>query len=335
MRSAETPHRVLTALRGRARRVAVLVGALLLLGTATAAAYWVASAQVQGTVEASTVGLVQELGPVGDAPSLSGTYTARAPALAGVVSLSNTGSRAATATLTVAARGGAVMDPTLSEAVQVAVAPVGNATECTPQRAMSTSVRGTPASGVTLDKVQVDPGQTVVVCVQTSLAAGDLAVHAGKQFEFTISSSLRYADGEQWTVQAEPLTVSQSIEKDRFEDLPRIEFGNSGNDPTVKWKAVDKGDLYRLSMAHESTPRDRVPFPSEADSQISVAQIVVHGETHKDLLQEFVDSDEDGDGLVRLYIETSKDGGQTWSLTAYAQLHISSKGNGGIKVKGS
>lgn len=138
----------LSAMTDRLRRLAVATLLLVLLGAGSAAAYWTAQATAHSRATAASVGLEQALPLTGGSSPLAGTYSAEELALAGTVTITNTGSRAAEYTLEVAP--GQASSPVLPAAVQIAAAPVTRALDCSPQAAQSGARTGTAEVGLSL-----------------------------------------------------------------------------------------------------------------------------------------------------------------------------------------
>jgi hypothetical protein len=314
------------ALHDRARRITVAVLVLLLLGTATAAAYWTATAQVTTATQAASMGLAQELRPGGQNASLVGPYTAQSSSRAGIVALTNTGSRDGTATLTLASRSGALED-SLPGAVRVSVGLITGDQQCTPQTVPSAPVTGTLASDVTLGKIPVGAGKTVLVCVQTSLSPDALTTHAGRTIDLALTSSLRYAAGERWTTTAGPLWIEQNVEKDRWADLPEVTYSESGSNLNLSWTRQGASTHYRLSIATPDAPRDRSPLRSS--QELTGSSILLHHSNGADqaALKTYVHAAPGRLGSALIYIEESTGGNGPWTPVAVAEVRLYSQGN--------
>src|SRR5699024_210309 len=150
-------------------------------------------------------------------PAASGTndpatYTADALTHSRTVSLTNTGSRAAGYTLTVRPATSATTG--LPAAVRVVAAPVAARQDCTPQKRLEHAGTGTLARSVDVTG-QVSAGSTVELCVQTSLEAAGVRTFADAQLAFELTTTLTYADAEQWTLRGpSPMTVAQRVAPD-------------------------------------------------------------------------------------------------------------------------
>lgn len=312
--------------------LAVALVLIAVLGAGPAAAYWTAAASLTRSASAASVGLTHEFRPTGTPTGLSASYTAETTTLAGAVAITNTGSREAAATFSLAATAGSGASPALREAVSVLAAPVGGAEDCTPQRALVDPVRATLTAGATLEGVRIGAGQTLIVCAQTSLPSGGLTTFAGQQVDLSLTSALRVAAGEQWSVRSQtPLRAVQTIGKDRFAGLTQLAV--SGGNPTVSWPSAGQGARYRLYLARASTPRTLVSFSPAGQATLSTTSVAFHVSTDQAELQRFVTSPQGGYGATRLYVEASTDGGTTWALTASAALELSNSG-GSVHVKG-
>ena len=248
----------------RARRIVALVATLTLLGTASAAAYWIAHASVDTKASAASIGLEQALLPAGGSTPLNGTYTSSTSILAGTVTVTNTGSRSATPALSVSkvqVDGGTLP----ATALEVTVTQVNDAAQCAPQASL-TGTR-TVAPGGRLDlSTRLEPSATALLCVRTTLTPGQLPALAGKQIDLALYSSLQYADGEQWTIQSpDPLAVSQHVEDDPYAAVATMTPGGQQEGWYLSMgfpkNVGHEGETnYRASLAWEDAPSDRVAY---------------------------------------------------------------------------
>ena len=315
----------LAALGTRFRRTAVLAVVLLLLGTATATAYWVATATVESTTQAASMGITQELQ---SADALAGTYTADARTLAGVVALTNTGTRDAAPSLTVAASGEVLTDPSV---LQVSVGLAGNQT-CAPQAELPGAAAGPLGSELTPADVTVGPQETVDVCVRTTLSEDALTAHAGQELELAITSSLRYADGEQWTITAEqPLTVTQNVEQveqqDPWADLPEVDHQQNGVNLYLYWKPADGSTHYRLSIAPADAPGDRSSLRSPEPFTDPTVHLHHSNSADQAALEAYVSAAPGRLGDALIFIEESAGADGTWTPAAVAEVELYERGN--------
>lgn len=308
------------ARRARARWIAVLTALLVFAGAGAAAAYWTAQVQVQNTASAATPGLEQKLLPEGQ-PSLSTIYSVEEPTAAGLVSVANTGTREADYTLTVSAGS----DSDLAAAIQVAVAPVEIDEECTPQTALDNAQRGDLSDPFTFTGTSlIDADESILVCVQTSLAAEDVAAFAEDEVELQVSSALIYAKGEEWKRDAPAEDVVQSVAPDASSGVEEmfckdsegwnlfLEFSEDADDSL-------KNDIrYRSFLAHEHSPDVRFPYSNVPMSGWhTVEQIPAD---HPDLV-EFRESSNGGLGNAWLYVERKLPGEEEWTPVAAGKFH--------------
>lgn len=307
--------------RARARWIAVLTALMVFAGAGAAAAYWTAQVQVRDTASAATPGLEQKLLPEGQ-PSLSTIYSVEEPTAAGLLSVTNTGTREADYTLTVSAES----DSDLASAIQVAAAPVGIDGECTPQTALDNAQRGDLSAPFTFHGTSlIEADESIAVCIQTSLAAEDVAAFAEDEVELQVSSALIYAKGEEWKREAPAESVVQSVEPDASSGVEEMTCG--GFPPDYLELAFSqpsdglKGRVeYRVFLAHEDTPD--TPFEFEArDLSGYYTKVQVPHNSH-DLL-EFARSQYGGLGNTWVHVEQKIDGEQTWTPIAFYQMHIS------------
>lgn len=198
--SAQTTH------RARARRLLVVVLVLVLTGAGAAAAYWTATTQLRTTASAATTGLEQQVLPSEGESPLGITYTSETSTAAGAVSLTNTGSRAAEYTLTVHAT--TTHAEALTSALQLAAGALAEGRNCTHEISLATS--GTGATPLTVTG-SLGAGGTIDLCLQTTLPADAAAEHPDATLSLSLTSSLRYAEGDAWTVTAGPATITQTV----------------------------------------------------------------------------------------------------------------------------
>lgn len=145
--------------------VAAGAGLVLLLGGAGSLASWTATAQLQATASAADTGIAQTVHP-----GLAITYGNEDSTAAAAVSITNTGSREALYTLSLRAEWSS--STSLPTAISVAVT-------------------GTLAQSDT-DGV-LPAGETVILCVQTSMSPVAMIAHPGAQVTIALQSALEYA----------------------------------------------------------------------------------------------------------------------------------------------
>lgn len=206
----------MTLTRRRAARlkaIAVLSLVLFALGAGGAAAYWTASDRVDGSAAAATVGITQT-----EPLKLATRYDAGNLVAAGTVTVKNTGAREAALAVTVGAKG----SESLRSALAVRIAEVTDAAKCTPGANLKGLAEGT--LGLTHERM-LEAGASVTLCLQTTLPPRDAFRLAGKTTEVTVSSTLAYAEGADWTVSS-AASVSQSVAAEPATGGPQLECQN-------------------------------------------------------------------------------------------------------------
>lgn len=311
--------------RARVRWISVLVALVLLVGTGTASAYWAATARVDTDVSAADVGLEQKLLLTGEAPDspLSGTYTADNSTLAGVVSITNTGTRAAGYTLTV--RGAPSGNSNLTAAIQVAAAPVTSTEKCTPGATLAEPTSG--ALPLTVEgKEKIEADATVVVCVLTSLAASDLSRFADQRVELEISTALEFAAAEQWRIGADrAMTVVQSVEADPFAGVEQMFCAVEGPwEPQLGFTGESEGPAkdavrYRAFIAHANQPDAKLPL---RHSQTTGWHTRAHISNTDADVSALVNSEHGGYGNAWVYVEKTLPGDAGWTPEARGKVRI-------------
>lgn len=196
----------MTALRRRARRLTVTILVLVLVGAGTAAAYWTATTQLSTTASSTAVGLEQAMLPHGGESPLEVTFTSETVTAAGAVALTNTGSREAEYSLIIDATSTGA--PALPAALRLAAGALAAGQECTP--GFSDETTGTGAEPLTLTG-SLEAGATIELCLTTTLTAEAIAAHFDQTITLSLTSSLRYAAGEAWTVRAGPARITQTV----------------------------------------------------------------------------------------------------------------------------
>lgn len=311
--------------RVRARWIAVLTALLLLIGTSSAAAYWAATAGVQAEASAADVGLEQELLLTGEPPisPLSGTYAAENSTLAGAVSITNTGTRAADYTLTV--RKGSSGNSDLAGAIQVAATPVTSSEKCTPGALLAGATIG--ALPLTIEGTgKIEAGTSSIVCVETSLAADDISRFADQQVELEISTALEYAAEEQWKIGTDQaMPIAQVVEADPVAGVEQmfcamdgpweLQLGFTGENEQPSKEAVQ----YRAFIAHANQPDVKLPL---SNTQTTGWHTRVHiSNTNADVTA-LVNSDHGGHGNAWVYVEKKFPEDADWTPEAQGKFHI-------------
>lgn len=216
----------------RAKLIAAVTTALILLGAGGAAAYWTASAQLEGSATAAELGITQTR-PTG----LQKTYTSGNLRFADAVTITNESVRDAELTVTVGAATGAA----LPEALRLSVFPLAAGDQCTTTARPATAVEGRTALTLTRE---LAGGSSVMLCVQTSLPLPAVFLFPGKQTELTVTSSLTYADGSAWTISADKATSAplvQKVTQNPAEGAPKL----TCDDGTFSW---DPWNVYPLAL---------------------------------------------------------------------------------------
>ncbi len=172
--------------------------ALILGGSSSAFALWTASASVSSTATAATVSVGHAL----SASTLARTYTGTDLIGVGVVTVTNSSTRAGTYSLVVSSTSGS---STLRAAVAVEV---GTAASCTTTATLASAVTGTMASGVTATG-SLAAGASVALCVRTSMTAGGVSANSSATLTATIATSVTVGT---WSATASPaLSFAQSV----------------------------------------------------------------------------------------------------------------------------
>lgn len=191
----------MTTTRARAlrlRTIAVLSLMLFAVGAGGAAAYWTASDQLESAATAATVGITQT-----DPLQLAGEYNAGATAAAGTVTMTNTGSREAALAVTVSGTG----SESLRGALTVRLSEMTSGAQCT--AAAMPPVLAEGKLGLTYQRT-LQAGASVTLCIRTALLPHETFAHAKASTEVSVSSTLTYATGADWTVSA-AATVTQRV----------------------------------------------------------------------------------------------------------------------------
>jgi len=304
-----------TARRARLRLLTVLSLVLVLLGGGTAAAYWTATATLDAAAGAAAVGLEQTTDD--SAGSLETVFSAETLTASQAVTLTNTGSREASFSLTVRTEAGS--DQAFADALALGVQPVASALDCTPAGATGTA-------SVTHEGT-LAPGKSVVLCVSTTLDAQDLEALSEQQLILSITSSLRYAEGEAWTVHAPELRATQTVA--RTETKPA--FGGAemtcpegGDAPwflAMSFPANEgkQGETtYRVFLAQEATPDKRVAYDEVPGGWDTVVRFQ-HG---SDAVTSYVESQHGGMGPAWLIVEQKVNGEGSWAPAAYGKVNF-------------
>lgn len=175
------------------------VTALSLLSGATAAyAVWSAITSVSSTASTATVTVGHAL----SGSTLAVTYSSATSAAAGVVTITNTGTRDGTYSLAISATSAS---STLRAAVDVAV---GTTASCTTTATLTSPVTGTFAATVTKTG-SLASGASVALCVKTSMSTSNMSANPAATLAATISSSITIGT---WSATASPaITFNQTV----------------------------------------------------------------------------------------------------------------------------
>jgi hypothetical protein len=172
--------------------------ALVLAGSTVAYALWSANATVSSTSTAATVSVSHaETGS-----TLARTYSNADLIGVGVVTITNSSSRAGTYSL-------AISSTSSSSTLRAAVAvEVGTAASCTTTATLSGVTSGTMASTVTATG-SIAAGANVALCVRTTMTSGGVSANASATLNATASSSVTVGT---WSATASPaITFTQSV----------------------------------------------------------------------------------------------------------------------------
>jgi hypothetical protein len=145
---------------------------------------------------------------------LDATYSAGTLWAADAVTITNTGNRDASVQTTVSAAN----SQDLSKALDVRIAEVASAEACTPQAGLTGAVTGGIGLSYAPQK-KLPAGQSIIVCVQTSLTPQKLFSLPAGSAQVSVTSRLTYATGAEWTL-SEKADVSQRLATDRASGAP-------------------------------------------------------------------------------------------------------------------
>lgn len=314
----------LLAKSSRLRAVAMLSLILMLVGTAAAAAYWTATAQVNGAASAASVGLAQNADGATGLDDI--IYSATDLTAAGTLQIKNVGSR--DATYAVDLRSESATADGLEEAITVTAAPVANLEKCASGTALADARTG--SMPYTLEGT-IQAGQTVVLCLQSTLSPDAVTDFGGQELELSISSSLRYAVGDAWTVSAGAQRVTQAVaaappvEEPQIDNGTELFCGEQGSAPyslRIGFPQVEgqQGEVtYRVFIAPEATPNQRVEVKGKRPTGWNTAVQFDHGDKE---LQTYVNSPQGGWGNTWVFIEQQMQGSDQWTSTAYAKVRL-------------
>lgn len=314
----------LLAKSSRLRAIATLSLILMLVGTAAAAAYWTATAQVNGTADAASVGLVQNGDGTTGLDNVS--YSATNLTAAGTLQIKNVGSRSAAYSVDIRNESRAAGD--LEEAITVVAAPVGSLEKCAPDAALAEARTGSMPYVL---EGTIEAGQTLVLCIRTTLEPGAVTELGGQELNLSISSSLKYAEGDAWTVSADALQVTQAVDAPPPVEEPQVDRGtelfckDQGSTPyslRMVYPQVEgqQGSVtYRVFIAPEATPDQRVEVTGKRPTGWNTAVQFDHGDKE---LRTYVGSPQGGWGNTWVLVEQKIKGSDAWTPTAYAKIRL-------------
>lgn len=194
----------MTATRSIAARVKIVAAVttlLILIGAGGAAAYWTASAQLDGSAKAAEVGITQT-----DPLKLETVYTSGTLKAADTVTVHNTGTAPAELSVVLDAQGGSALPSSLRFVIVTA-------SESAACDTSTTHLQPLADGHLPLDLGTVEAGKSIDLCVRTSLPARGVFVNAGQTTKITLTSTLKYADGQDWT-RSTGSSVPQSVHQD-------------------------------------------------------------------------------------------------------------------------
>jgi hypothetical protein len=210
---------------------------LVLAGTGTATALWSSLSGVGGTVSAASMGITQS-----GFESLGGEYNATNTQKVAAVTVTNTGTIAATATLVM--RGPSTSSNAIANAAIVQVRPVDSAAQCTPIAATG-SVRWPTIPTYTN---ALEPGASVIYCVQSTLTVTKATV--GVSMDATLALTSKTTVGN-WSANAKGAATLTSRDTAPPSTPELKASGTTATSTTLTWAdstdnvGVTGYDLYR------------------------------------------------------------------------------------------
>lgn len=263
----------MTSSRTRAARlklVAVLTTLLILVGAGGAAAYWTASTDLDGEASSATIGVTQT-----DPLKLKTVYDSGHLAAADIVTVHNTGTAPADISVGVKLEGGS----TLPSALKVEIAKELGSGECSPSGSLEEALTG----GHELTYLgHLKAGESIELCVRTSIPARAVFSHAGQQANVAVTSTLSYAEGADWVVSSSGETgapLVQSVAQDPAAGVPEATCSSRWLSLAPRLKFAFRDDEvgptsgYRAYLVHDGTTKD-VPG-GKADVQTSGKNVTV------------------------------------------------------------
>jgi hypothetical protein len=301
----------------RLRIVLTLALTLMLIGTAAASAYWTATTQVDGAASAASVGLEQN---ADGAAGLATTYSAENLTAAGSITIKNVGSRDAAYTLDVVAERVATA-ASFANSLQVIAAPVSALEGCTDGAALA----GAHSGGLPFAlEGTIAAGETLVLCVQTSLEAQPLAELGWQELELSLSSTLVYAEGEAWAVGSPAYSVRQNVEEAAVDYGATMTCGSKSDAPWYVEQTFPENTglqgrtTYRVYLARESTPTERVAYRNPPRGWDTVVRF--HHNSSE--VSGFVRSPHGGYGNAWVFVEKQVKGSSEWTPAAVGKVRF-------------
>ena len=307
------------------RRTALIAGLTAILtlgGGGSAAAYWTAQAQLQGSVGVATTGLVQ----TAPTTTLAVTYSSTTLKAAAPITVKNTGSRAASYAVTL--RSVSATNAGLPGAITVAVAPVADAAACTTTTSLTSPQTGTLAATFTATG-NVAAGASVVLCVQTSMTSAGVTTYSNASTVLGLRSSLEYAAADAWRVTGAEVTFTQTVATAAF--VPGGESMNATCGGDLPWylemnfarKTGYEGvTTYRVYFARESTPNVRVQYVLNSSEEAPKGWYPYVQLSWNDArIASYLSNASGGAGNTWVFVEQSVSGG-AWTAAAYGKIRL-------------
>ncbi|MGV9194746.1 RICIN domain-containing protein [Microbacterium sp. MC2] len=197
-------------MKRRALLVTAIVAVLTLVGGGGAIAYWSATTHLETEAATAKIGMTQTVHPDAASTPLNVTYNASNLTAAGAVTVVNTGSRGADYSIALTTQSQTTTG--LVGAISVAVAPVSTVGACTPTTTLSAPQTGTlSATAAFAASGRVDAGQTLILCVKTSLSSAGATTYANASAVLGVQTQVQYAPLAAWTLTGTQVSFTQSV----------------------------------------------------------------------------------------------------------------------------
>ena len=253
--------------RARVLLTVLLSAALVFTGAGVAYGVWSTTASVGSTASTATVSVSHVLSGSGLAATYSGTTTAAV----GVISVTNTGTRAGTYALALTATS---TSSTMRAATTVEV---GTAATCTTSATLTSAVTGNFSATVTKTGA-IAAGASVVLCVRTSMTVANVTANASATLAASAASSITIGT---WSASAAaPITFAQSVaaptgfasvDGNRYQIFNQglcissnweytaisrnaVIGGSCTNEQTSNWRLTNDGAAKTINRAYNYTP---------------------------------------------------------------------------------